>query len=160
LRPSTATVALLSPASSPSSWSRISVPKRCRSAQRRYIRSEHLGPVGRLGATGAGADRHDRERSSYGPLNIRLVRRRFELGGQGAVLGVEAGEHLLVVALGGQPASSSMSSARCNQRAPGGDLIAQALGRTQHLLGGALIGPEVGRAGLLVERREALFLGG
>ena len=32
-------VALLMPASSPSSWSRISVLKRWRSAQRRYIRS-------------------------------------------------------------------------------------------------------------------------
>jgi hypothetical protein len=43
---------------------------------------------------------------------------------------------------------------------PGGDLIAQALGRAQDLLRGSLIGPEVRLAGLLVEGGQLLFLGG
>jgi len=50
-----ATVTLLMPVSSPSVWSRISVAKRCRSAQRRYIRSTSR-PIGGFGAAGPGAD--------------------------------------------------------------------------------------------------------
>jgi len=38
-----------------------------------------------------------------------------------------------------------------DQRAPGRDLVAQALGAAQDLLGRALVSPEIRGAGLLVE---------
>ena len=44
--------------------------------------------------------------------------------------------------------------------APGVDLVAQAFGRAQHLLRGALVGPEIGRAGLLVQFAQPLLFGG
>jgi hypothetical protein len=46
------------------------------------------------------------------------------------------------------------------QAAPGLDFVAQAFGRAQDLLCGALVGPEVGCAGLLVELGQTLCLGG
>jgi hypothetical protein len=45
------------------------------------------------------------------------------------------------------------------QVAPGRDLVTQALGRAQGRLGGALVGPEVGRAGLLIELSQSVGLG-
>ncbi len=42
----------------------------CVSAQRRYMRPEHLGPVGRVGAARAGADRHDRAVRVVGPVEV------------------------------------------------------------------------------------------
>jgi hypothetical protein len=46
-----------------------------------------------------------------------------------------------------------------DDRLPRADLVTQAFGSAQYLLGGALVGPEIGRAGLLVQLVEALLLG-
>jgi len=46
------------------------------------------------------------------------------------------------------------------QAVPDLDLFAQAFGRAQRLLGCALVAPEVGRAGLLVELGQPLRFGG
>jgi hypothetical protein len=84
----------------------------------------------------------------------------FEVCGQQSVLRLEVAQHLGVARIGRQLGQLEQVVGALDERAPGDDLVAQALGRTQGLLGAALVGPEVGPAGLLVESSQLLFLGG
>jgi hypothetical protein len=119
---------------------------------------EHLGPVGRLGAAGAGADRQDRAalvvlagEQERRPLALEVLlelgRRPIELGGQLGVRGLldelEGGEEIIDAGL---------------QASPELDLGPQAVGLAEDLLGAALVVPEPGLAGQRLELGDAPFL--
>ena len=116
----------------------ISVLKRWRSAQRRYIRQEHLGPVGRLGAAGAGADRQDR----------RAARRTRPRTAAAVALAPEVALERVGRRARARPrarrrptprrarAASRSSSARSRRPRQWLDLGAQAVGLAEDLLGG------------------------
>jgi hypothetical protein len=108
---------------------------------------QHLGPVGGLGATGAGADRQDRRslvvlavEEELRPLSTEVAfqRRAFpiELGAQLGVVGLleELGGRLEIPGTG-------------EEAVPEIDLGAEAVGLAKDLLGGALVVPEAGLAG-------------
>ena len=95
---------------------------------------EHLGPVGRLGAAGAGADRQDGRpvvvfagEQQGGPLAAELG---LERGGVALQLGLELGVGGLVEQLDGE---LEVVGAR-QQAAPGVELAAQAVGLAEDLL--------------------------
>jgi hypothetical protein len=121
---------------------------------------EHLRPVGRLGAAGTRADRDD------GVLRVVLAVEQeegplaLELGLQGAGLALDVGLGLGVGGVGEQVEELGQVVGPLLERAPQGDLLAQALGLAGDLLGGALVVPEPGldRAG--IELRDARLLGG
>src|SRR5574337_708148 len=105
-----AMVTLLRPTSSPSVWSRISVAKRCRSAQRRYIRSSiwaqsvaSVPPAPALMVRIA-------SRSSYGPLNRRAVRSRSKSAASPSASSATS------AASSGSASANSSSSARSDPR--------------------------------------------
>ena len=117
---------------------------------------QHLGPVLRLGAAGAGMDRQDRAALVVGARELELELERGELRvealGEGAHLGLDRGRVLVV------------------ELAPGGELVgvlAQAAQDLDLLLGGAaalqdrlvLLGPRPERRVLhrAVERGELVF---
>ena len=120
---------------------------------------EHLGPVGCLGAAGAGADREKgaalvvftREEQG-GPLpgEVRLEGRRLavqlrgELGIRGFFDELERRDQVV-----GAPFEAS----------PQLDLVAQAVRLTEDFLGGSLVVPEPRLAGLRLELCGARFLG-
>ena len=120
---------------------------------------QHLGPVGRLGAAGAGADRQDR-----GALVVLAGEQQ-----RGALAG-EVGLERRGVRAPARPrarrrrvsASSSTAVARSlgarEQALPRLDLVAQAVGLAQDLLGGALVVPEAGFVGQRVELGDARLL--
>src|SRR6185369_10144179 len=120
---------------------------------------EHLGPVGRLGAAGARADREDRPalvvlagEQERRPLatEVRLEGRdlAIELGGQLGVAGfldeLERREEVVGAGL---------------EAPPQVDLRAEAVGLAEDLLGSALVVPEPGLAGQRLQLGDAAFLG-
>jgi hypothetical protein len=120
---------------------------------------EHLGPVGRLRATGTGADREDRallvvlareqERGSL-PAEVRLEGRRLaiELGAQVGIAG------LLDQLEGRQEIVGPRFEA-----SPQLDLGAEVACLAKDLLGGALVVPEAGLAGQRLQVGDATLLG-
>jgi hypothetical protein len=121
---------------------------------------EHVGPVGRLGPAGTGADRHDRvlgvvltREQEQRPLARELLAQRVRLAGEvGLGIGVGRVDEELLELL--EVIDALLEGA------PGVDLVAQALGLADGLLGGALVVPEprLDRAG--VELRDPRLLGG
>ena len=156
MRPSIATVALLMPASSPSSWSRISVREAMALRPAEVHAQQHLGPVGGLGAAGAGADGDDRVR--------RVVRRRRTAARCAAARsrarscsysGLDAGLHA--------PSSASWPArparpgrcARASEAFQVVELVAQAVGLAQHASGRVRWSSQKsGADGWLLERRR------
>ena len=121
---------------------------------------EHLGPVGRLGAAGAGADREDRAalvvlagEEEGGPLAAEVAPRARRP--RGRARRSARGRRTPRRARG----SSRRSSARRLEAAPQLDLGAQAVGLAEDLLGGPLVVPEAGLAGQRLELGDAAFLG-
>ena len=121
---------------------------------------EHLGPVGRLRAAGARADRQERRplvvlagEQQGGPLaqEVGLERRRVALE-----LGLELGVGRLVRA---SSTAASRSSARASSSRQVVDLAAQAVGLAQDLLGGAPVVPEAGFLGQRLDLGDPRFLG-
>ena len=158
-RPSTATVTLLRPACSPSCWSMISVAKRCRSAQRRYIRSSisaqsvaSVPPAPALIVSSAG-------RSSYSPENNSVVRSRPKLGLEGRGVAFELGLELGVGCLVEQVDGGEEVVRPPEEALPQGDLLAQPVSLAKDLLCGALIVPEARLLGQLLELGDASVLG-
>jgi len=120
---------------------------------------KHLGPVRRFGSACAGVDADD---------GVALVIRAGEeqagseprvLAAERGEVGVQSGGHLDVLAVDGQLGQFAQVVGVLNQAVPGLDLLAQTLRRSQKLLGGALVGPEIGRAGLLVQIAQSRGLG-
>jgi hypothetical protein len=119
---------------------------------------EHLGPVGRFGAAGAGADREDRaplvilagkqERRPFAlEVLLEVGRRPVELSGQLRVAGLldelERGEQVVDARL---------------EAAPQLDLGTEAVRLAEDLLGGSLVVPEAGFERQRVELGDAPFL--
>jgi hypothetical protein len=121
---------------------------------------QHVRPVGRLGAAGTGADREDRV------LRVVLAAEQeqralpLELRGQGCGLALEVGLGLGIGGLGEELGELGDVVRALLDRAPEGDLLAQALGLAGDLLRLALVVPEPGLDGARVELRDADFLGG
>jgi hypothetical protein len=121
---------------------------------------QHLRPVGGFRAAGTRADRDD------GVLRVELAIEQeegplaLELGLQGAGLALDIGLGLRIGGVGEEVQELGQVIGPLLERAPQGDLVAQALGLAGDLLGGALVVPEPGfdRAG--VELRDAGLLGG
>jgi hypothetical protein len=120
---------------------------------------QHVRPVGGLGAAGTGADREDRV------LRVVLAAEQEqrplpgELRGQGRGLTLEVGLGLGVGGLGKELGELGDVVRPLLDRAPEGDLLAQALGLAGDLLRLALVVPEPGLDGARVELRDADFLG-
>ena len=119
---------------------------------------EHLGPVGGLGAAGAGADGQDR---------VALVVRTREQERRALPLVIDA-QGSPPRRRPPRPARRRSGPARRSrrgrrraaaERAPEGQLLAQAVGLAHHPLGVLRVVPEVGRAGSRLERRQAIGLG-
>ena len=134
-RPSTPTVTLLMPVSSPSVWSRISVAKRWRSAQRRYIRSSiSAQSVASVPPAPALIVRRAL-RWSYSPPNSRSRALALVLAASGRRLVVDArprGSGRLL--LGEVEQLEAVGWARDSRPRHSVELLAQALGLAQHLL--------------------------
>jgi hypothetical protein len=119
---------------------------------------EHLRPVVRLGPPGPGRDGEEgvplvvgaREEEG-GPLPL-------EVAAEGGRLRLELGPQLLVVGLGDQLGEGDELVGSGLQAAPGRDLGSEVLGPAEGLLGGSLVGPEVGRQGQGVEVGELALL--
>ena len=153
----TATVTLLRPACSPSCWSRISVGKRWRSAQRRYIRrSISVQSVASVPPAPALIDR-SAGRSSYSPENSSAVRSRAKSVSSDGGVALELGLELGVGGSSTQLDGGEQVVGAGRQVAPGGDLDREAVGLAEDLLGGAAVLPE---AGLLGQRLEFGDAGG
>jgi hypothetical protein len=121
---------------------------------------EHLGPVGGLGPARAGADRHDRvlrvvlaREQEQRPLPVELQRERIGFAGDvGFGVGVRGvGEERLELL---QVVDALL------ERAPGLDLVAQALRLADDLLCGPLVVPEPGLDRARVQLLDPLLLGG
>jgi len=121
---------------------------------------QHVRPVGGLGAAGTGADREDRV------LRVVLAAEQEqralprELRRQGRGLTLEVGLGLGVGGVGKELGELRDVVRALLDRAPEGDLLAQALGLAGDLLRLALVVPEPGLDGARVELRDADFLGG
>ena len=158
-RPLTATVTLLRPACSPSCWSRISVGKRCRSAQRRYIRrSISVQSVASVPPAPALIDR-SAGRSSYSPEKRSAVRSREKSVSSEAKSRSSSASSSASGASYRSSTAASRSSARVSSSLPGGDLAAQAVGLAQDLLSGSTVVPEPVFLGLRLYLGDARFLG-
>jgi hypothetical protein len=116
---------------------------------------EHLGPVGRLGAPGAGADREDggsfvvlAVEEQLCPLSAEVALKRgaftVELGAEFGVIGFleELRGRLEIRGAGQEPV-------------PQLDLGSEAVGLAKDLLGGSLVVPEAGFAGQRLQLCEA-----
>jgi len=116
---------------------------------------QHLGPVGGLGATGAGADRQDGR-----PLIVLAVEEQLrplarEVAFEDRALLVELGAQLGVIGLL-EELGGRLEVGRSGQQAgPQLDLGAKAVGLSEDLLGGALVVPEAGLAGQRLQLGEA-----
>jgi hypothetical protein len=119
---------------------------------------EHLGPVGRLGAAGARADRDDRRalvvlaaEQERGPLPVEVALQR-------GVRLVELGRELGVVGLADKlERRLEVADARQEAR-PQLDLGAEVVRLGQRLGGGPLVVPEPGFGGQRLELGEAFLL--
>jgi len=121
---------------------------------------EHVRPVRRLGAAGASADRE------HGVLRVVLAAEQeeralaVELRGQGRGLALDVGLGLRVRGIGEELCELGDVVGALLDRAPEGDLLAQALGLAGDLLRLALVVPEPGLDRARVELGDADFLGG
>jgi hypothetical protein len=120
---------------------------------------EHLGPVGRLGAAGTGADRQDRRalvvlagEQQGGALPAEVL---LERGGIPVELGLELG----IGAVGEQLERDLEIVGTGQQVAPRVELGAEAVGLAKDLLGAALVVPEAGFLGQRLESGDPLGLG-
>jgi hypothetical protein len=120
---------------------------------------EHLGPVGGLGATGAGTDREDgrsfvvlagEQQGGPFPREVLFERRRVLLE-----LGLELGVGGFIEQL---ERDLEVVGAR-QQISPGVDLGPEAVGLAEDFLGAALVVPEAGFLGQRLELGDALGLG-
>ena len=135
---------------------RSSVPKRWRSAQRRYMRSSisaqsvaSVPPAPALMLTSAA-------RSSYWPENSSAVRSPLVVRCEGGVLSLDAAGHLRSSGgIAGQLGQLDQVVGATDDVVPGGQLLAQAVRLAQDALRLALVVPEVWRGRPLVERVEA-----
>jgi len=120
---------------------------------------EHLGPVGRLRAAGARADREDRAAAVV--LTREQEQRPLapEILLEGGDIARQHGLQLGVGCLGEQLGELGGRGRPLFQAAPGGDLVAEALGLPQDLLRGALVVPEARIEGECVELLDAAVLG-
>jgi hypothetical protein len=120
---------------------------------------EHLGPVGRFGAPGSGADRQDRR--AIVVLAREDQRRPLapECGVEIGVPGLELSGELGIVGFLDQRDQLDEVVGALLEPAPQVDLGTKAVGLAEDLLGGALVVPEAGRLGLGVELREARAAG-
>jgi hypothetical protein len=120
---------------------------------------QHLRPVGRLGAARSRADGQDRVLGVV--LAAEQEQRAFarELGSQRVRLARKVGFCVGVGRVGQEVQQLLERRGALLERAPQGDLVAQALGLADDLLRGALVVPEPGldRAG--VKLGDAGFLG-
>ena len=137
----------------------ISVVKRCRSAQRRYIRRSisaqsvaSVPPAPALIDSIAG-------RSSYSPENRSAVRSRAKSVSSDGDVAFELGLELGVGGLVEQLERGLQVVGAGQQCAPGLDLGAQAVGLAQDLLGAAAVVPEPGLLGQRLELGDARLLG-
>jgi hypothetical protein len=120
---------------------------------------QHLRPVGRLGTAGARADREDGAAAVVlaGEQQERAL--TLEVPGEGRDV---AGQLRLEVRIGrlAQQLGELRDRGRASfEPAPGGDLVAEALGLSQDLLRGALVVPEARFEGERVELLDAALLG-
>jgi hypothetical protein len=118
---------------------------------------EHLGPIGGLGATRAGADREERR-------TLVVLSGEQERGALAREVGVERGEVALELGLELRVGGFVQEFDRREQVVgagqellPGGDLAAQAVSLAQDLLGGPPVVPEAVLLGLRLYRRDARF---
>jgi hypothetical protein len=120
---------------------------------------EHLGPIGRLSAAGAGTDREDR------PALVVLTREE-EGGSLAPEVDLEGGD--LAVELGGQLGIARFLDelegrqdvvGAVLEAAPQLDVGAQAVGLAEDLLGGPLVVPEAGLAGQRLQLGDAALFG-
>jgi hypothetical protein len=116
---------------------------------------EHLGPVGRLGATRAGADRQDRRVVVVLAGEEQLGALAVEVPGQRVTLAVALGGELGIARLLDELVERLEVVGPARQAGPELDLRAQAVGLAEDGLGGPLVVPESGRAGQAFELGEA-----
>jgi hypothetical protein len=120
---------------------------------------EHLGPVGRLGAACARADRDD------GVLRVVVAGEQeerslaLELPPEQVRLALDVGRRLGVRRLLEEVDELDQVGGSLLERAPEGDLLAQALGLADDLLGSSLVVPEPGLDRPSIELRYAFVLG-
>ena len=98
--------------------------------------------------------------ASYSPENSSSVRSRANSAAQGVGLAREVGLGVGVGRVGEEVEQLLEVRGALLERAPGVDLVAQALGLADDLLRAALVVPEPGLDGAGVELRDAGFLGG
>ncbi len=120
---------------------------------------EHLGPVGRLGAAGAGADREERR-----PLVVLAGEQQrrplaLEVGLEGRDVALELGLELGVGGFVEQLDRRQQVVGADAELAPRADLGPQAVGLAQDLLGGAPVVPEPGFLGQRLDLADARLLG-
>jgi len=120
---------------------------------------QHVRPVGGLGAAGAGADREDRVLRVVLAAEQEQRALALELRGQGGGLTLEVGLRLGVGGVCEELGELGDVVRALLDRAPEGDLLAQALGLAGDLLRLALVVPEPGLDGAPVELGDADFLG-
>ena len=116
---------------------------------------EHLGPVGRFGAAGAGADRQERRalvvlarEQQRGPLAPEVASRAPRRRGRARP---RARRRVIRRAARGRPGGRRRGVTRSRQVL---DLGAQAVGLAQDLLGGAAVVPEPGCLGQCLRSRR------
>jgi hypothetical protein len=118
---------------------------------------EHLGPVGRLGAAGPGADGQQRGALVIGPREEERGPLALVIGAQRIGFVVDTGRQLGVAL--GQLGELLEVVGASGQGLPRLELFAQPASLAQDALGLSLIVPEAGRAGGCVEGRQAVGLG-
>ena len=144
-------VADLMPASSPAVSSMYSTLKPCCSAQRMYMRKQHLGPVLALGAAGAGMHfeigvvgvglaGQQRLELAARDLGLELAQRRFRFG-----------DDLLVVLGFAELDHGQLIVELLLDRGDGVELILERGALLHHAAGALRIVPEIGVFGLPVQ---------
>ncbi len=121
---------------------------------------QHLRPVRRLGAAGAGADRQ--ERRSLVVLAVEQQRGTLaeKVGLEGGRVAIELGLELRIGRFVEQLEGSKQIAGSVEKALPERDLVAQAVGLAEDLLGFALVVPEARFLGQRVELGDTLRLCG
>ena len=117
---------------------------------------QHLGPVGRLGAAGAGADGQQRVALVVRPGEQERRPLTLVVDAQGIRLGVDLRRQGGVGL--GQLGDLVEVVGALQQGTPEGQLVAQAVGLTEHALRVLGVVPQVGRPGRRLERVQAIGL--